>query len=155
MTTLIQMSVSQAIEGSASIPALGMAFPCMYATVASTFTPLPITIAISYLFPDNTFDWPKLAKAIERVEDDEHGQLSAKATHFNYDAYFSPQRVRYMRKMARVALWWGIITFLCQWVLWPIPMYGAYFIMSKGVRIAQLCVHLAETNALDSSSLPG
>lgn len=38
-----------------------------------------------------------------------------------------------MKRMAHIAFWWGVITFLCQWVLWPIPMYGAYFVMSKGV----------------------
>lgn len=116
--------VAQNMYGTASIPALGMTFPCMYASIASAFVPLPITIALSYIWPDRDFEWSQLLTRITRVEDDEHGSLSAKASHFSVDAYFTPERTAYMKRMARVAFYVGILTFLCQWVLWPLPMYG-------------------------------
>ena len=136
------VKVAEAMYGSASIPNLGMTFPCMYASIASAFVPLPLSIAISYIWPDRNFEWKHLLQRISRIEDDTHGDVSKKASHFDQEAYFSPERSAYMKRTARIALYVGILTFLCQWVLWPLPMYGAYFVMSKGLFTAWVVVCL-------------
>lgn len=120
----VWVSVAQNMYGSASIPNLGKTFPCMYGSIASAFVPLPLCIGISYAWPDRNFEWQQLLEAIQRVEDEEHGQVSAKASHFNVAEYFSPERSAYMLRMARIALYVGIFTFVCQFILWPLPMYG-------------------------------
>ncbi|KAH9827371.1 SSS family solute:Na+ symporter [Teratosphaeria destructans] len=118
--------------GSTSIANLGKTLPCLYATVTSAFVPLPITIAISIIWPNPDFEWSDLL-SIKRVQDDEHGKVSANASHFDAATYFSPEKVAYMKRMARIAVYWGAFTFIAQWVLWPLPMYGARFIFSKGL----------------------
>lgn len=128
----VWIGVSEALYNTATIKSLGMTFPCLYATVASTFVPLPLTIVLSYILPDKDFEWADLL-SIERIEDDKHGKVSSNATRFDAAAYFAPDKVAYMKRMSRIALYVGVFTFLAQWVLWPLPMYGAYFIFSKGV----------------------
>lgn len=128
----VWFATAHAFSDTITIKSLGGTMPCMYATIASTFVPLPLTITLSYLVPDEQFEWSKLL-AIERVEDDKHGKISASATRFDAAAYFSPERVAYMKRMSRIALYVGVFTFLAQFVLWPLPMYGARFVFSETV----------------------
>jgi urea-proton symporter len=138
----VWVTTAQHMYGNASITSLGKTFPCMYASIASAFVPLPLCLAISYAWPDRNFEWDQLLKKIERVEDNEHGTLSAKASRFSYEAYYTPERSAHMKRMARLALGVGIFTFLCQWVLWPLPVYGARFIFSEGLFAAQVVIAL-------------
>ncbi|KAK5122792.1 hypothetical protein LTR85_003707 [Meristemomyces frigidus] len=107
----------------------------------SSFVPLPITIAISLIWPNRTLEWSDLL-SVKRVEDDAHGDVSASASHFGAEAYFSPERLAYMERMARLAFYWGVATFAAQWVLWPLLMYGARFVFSSNLFIARVIVAL-------------
>lgn len=119
--------------GEATITTLGQTLPCLWGNITSFFTPLPITLIISYSWPDKDFEWSKLL-SIKRIEDDEHGKTGAKASHFDEAAYFTPERVAYMKRMARIAAYWAVATFVGQIALWPLPMYGARMIFSRNVR---------------------
>ncbi|KXT14262.1 hypothetical protein AC579_6709 [Pseudocercospora musae] len=137
----VWIGTAEGMYGRMDIKSLGMTMPCLYATVTSTFVPLPITIAMSYIWPDRSFEWSNLL-SIKRIEDNEHGLVSQAATRFDSEAYFSPSRVAYMKRMSRIAFWVGVGTFLCQWVLWPLPMYARRMIFSKGLFIAWVVVAL-------------
>lgn len=124
---------SYSLYGEATIKSLGQTLPCLYGNITSFFVPLPVTLIISFIWPQKDFEWSQLLDGIKRVEDDEHGKVSAKSSHFNAETYFTPERVAYMKRWARIALYWGIATFVGQSLLWPLPMYGARFIMGKKV----------------------
>ena len=128
----VWVGTAHAYYGEATISSLGQTLPCLYGNITSFFVPLPITLVISYIWPETDFEWAKLL-SIQRIEDKEHGNVGTKASSFNADAYFTPERVAFMKCMSRIALIWGIATFAGQWVLWPLPMYGARFIFGKKV----------------------
>ena len=129
----VWVGTAYAYSGEATIKSLGQTLPCLFANMTSFFVPLPITLVISYVWPEPNFEWSDLL-SIKRIEDNEHGKVGTTASHFNPETYFTPERVAYMKRMSRVALYWGIATFAGQWVLWPLPMYGARFIFGKKVR---------------------
>lgn len=124
---------AHAYYGEASIKTLGQTLPCLWGNITSFFVPLPITLAISFIWPEKDFEWSQLL-SIERIEDDEHGQTGAKASHFDQAAYFTPEKVAYMKRMSKWAAYWAVATFIGQIALWPLPMYGARFIFGKKVR---------------------
>ncbi|KAF2499002.1 SSS family solute:Na+ symporter [Lophium mytilinum] len=105
-----------AVYGEITITSTGKTLPCMYGCLTSCFVPLPITLAISFWRPQN-FDWDTFLTI---------GQ-------FNREDYFSPERVRYMKRASRDAAIWGAATIVGQVLLWPLPTYGAKTIMSKGL----------------------
>ncbi|KAL4869935.1 hypothetical protein BDV12DRAFT_208220 [Aspergillus spectabilis] len=109
------------LYGEITITTTGKTLPCMYACLTSIFVPLP-------------FDWDEFLK-IERVSD-------AEGTNFDREAYFSPEKVKYMKRMAKIAAIWAVATFFGQIVLWPLPMYGAKTVMSKGLFTAWVTVGL-------------
>lgn len=123
------------LYGEISITTTGKTLPCMYACLTSMFVPLPVAVSLSYLQPAK-FNWDEFLK-IERISD-----TDAAETRFDRNAYFSPERVKYMRRMSRIAAIWAIATFLGQIVLWPLPMYGAKTVMSKGLFVAWVVVGL-------------
>jgi ABC-type phosphate/phosphonate transport system permease subunit len=123
-----------------SIATTGKTLPCMFGCLTSMFVPLPLTLLISFIRPDEPFDWDTFLK-IEKVRPD---TLSAtnQATKFDREAYFSPERVRYMKRMSKTAAIWAAATFLGQVLLWPLPMYGARNIMSRELFIAWVVISL-------------
>ncbi|KIW26206.1 uncharacterized protein PV07_09319 [Cladophialophora immunda] len=137
----VWIGTARALYGSATIATLGQTLPCMYGCLTSSFVPLPLTLAISYLWPNKTFEWSDLL-SIKRIEDDAHGKVGARATHFDEATYFSPERVAYMKRMSRIAVIWGIATFAGHVALWPLPMYGARIIFSKGLFVTWVVVSL-------------
>jgi hypothetical protein len=152
----VWIGTAYGLYGAATITTLGQTLPCMYGCLTSSFVPLPVTVAISYLWPNPNFEWSDLL-AIKRVEDDDHGRLAARASHFDQAAYFAPERVAYMKRMSKIAVIWGVATFAGQVALWPLPMYGARMIFSKGVSFLLLVrgsIHLTNVRAASSSS-PG
>ncbi|KAL3472385.1 Sodium:solute symporter family-domain-containing protein [Aspergillus californicus] len=123
------------LYGEITIVTTGKTLPCMYACLTSMFVPLPVTIAISYLNPTE-FAWDEFLR-IERV-----GDKDSDSPAFDRENYFSPERVKYMKRMSRVAAIWAVATFLGQVVLWPLPMYGAKTVMSQGLFTAWVSVGL-------------
>ena len=141
----VWVGTAYAYSGEATIKSLGQTLPCLFANMTSFFVPLPITLVISYIWPQPNFEWSDLL-SIKRIEDNEHGKVGTTASHFNAESYFTPERVAYMKRMSRIALYWGVATFLGQWVLWPLPMYGARFIFGKKVRGESiLCCKIANS----------
>ncbi|KAH8660487.1 SSS family solute:Na+ symporter [Xylariales sp. PMI_506] len=123
------------LYGEISIASTGQTLPCMYACLTSMFVPLPITVGLSFIWPQN-FNWDEFLK-IERVQAE-----GSNAEKFDRDAYFSPEKVRYMKKMSKVAAIWAGATFFGQVCIWPLPMYGARNIMSKGLFTAWIAIGL-------------
>ncbi|KPM42236.1 hypothetical protein AK830_g4337 [Neonectria ditissima] len=125
-----------ALYGEISVASTGKTLPCMYACLTSMFVPLPISLVISWLKPQN-FEWEEFLK-IERVG--AHGDETKGG--FDHDAYFTPVKVRYMKRMSKLADVWAAVTFLGHVVLWPLPMYGAKMIFSKALFVAWVVVGL-------------
>jgi hypothetical protein len=90
-------------------------------------------LIISLIKPQN-FDWAVFG-TIEKVETEGGRSLHEIDEEANY---FSPERVRYMKKMSRWAAFWAILTFLGHFLLWPFPMYGAKMTFSKSVSAKEL-----------------
>jgi hypothetical protein len=99
----------------------------MYGTVVSAFSPLLYSGLIS-LFSPSDFDWKILAnKSLEVCPENESQEQTQEVTKIE-ETLESTQK-----RWARYALLWAVATFLGHWVLWPLPMYAARFIFSRGV----------------------
>ncbi|KAF2638663.1 SSS family solute:Na+ symporter [Massarina eburnea CBS 473.64] len=120
--------------GEITIITTGKTLPCMYGVLTSMFVPLPITLSVSYFRPQN-FDWDTFRQI---------GRISSEHNSANFDpeVYFSPERVAYMKRMSRIAAWWGAATFFGQVLVWPLPMYGARNVMGKGLFVAWIVIAL-------------
>lgn len=114
--------------GEITIVSTGGAMPCLFACVTAFVVPLPVTLAISFIRPEE-FDWATFGR-IEKVKSD-HGKALQDREE---DAeWFTPERVKYMKRMSRWAAFWAALTIAGHVLLWPLPMYGAKMTFSKGV----------------------
>lgn len=114
--------------GVITIDSLGGTMPCLFGVVTSFTVPLPVSVAISLARP-HVFDFSVFGQ-IERVKP-EHGEsLQDREDQANW---FSPERVKYMKRMSRYAAFWASFTVIGHLLLWPLPMYGAKMTFSKPV----------------------
>ncbi|KAF1846190.1 SSS family solute:Na+ symporter [Cucurbitaria berberidis CBS 394.84] len=124
--------------GEITIKTTGATMPCLFGCITSFAVPLPTTVAISLLWPAE-FDWNVFATEIKRVRS-EHG--TALHDQEERESYFTPERVKYMKRMSRLAAGWATATILGHVLLWPVPMFGAKMTFSKGFFIAWIVISL-------------
>ncbi|KAL3465741.1 Sodium:solute symporter family-domain-containing protein [Aspergillus heterothallicus] len=137
----VWFGTAHALYGEITITTTGKTLPCMYACLTSMFVPLPVAVGLSLLRPAN-FDWDEFL-TIERVSDKDSSSSSISShNRFDRETYFSPEKVKYMKRMSKIAAIWAVATFFGQIVLWPLPMYGAKTVMSRGLFIAWVVVGL-------------
>ena len=113
--------------------------PCLFATLAAMFVPLPMSLVLSYLKPPPE-EGVDLVQRIRRTsdDDDKNGPSVSSSdgeVESENNSYFSPERVKYMKRMSIIAAGWAILTTLGHVLLWPLPMYGARIIFSRPVRL--------------------
>lgn len=115
--------------------------PCLFATLAAMFVPLPVSLVLSYLRPPPA-EGVDLVQRIRRTGDDNEDKngpsvssVSNGEVECENDLYFSPECVKYMKRMSIIAAAWAILTILGHILLWPLPMYGARIIFSRPVRL--------------------
>lgn len=99
----------------------------MYGTVTSAFSPLLYSGLISMVSPSD-FEWSTLAdkNLVVSPENEFHEQVHEEPP--EKEILKSKQR-----RWTRYACLCAIATFLGHWVFWPLPMYAARFIFSRGV----------------------
>ncbi|KAB8233239.1 sodium:solute symporter family protein [Aspergillus alliaceus] len=144
----VWLGTAQRFYGSVSVSATGQILPCVYGTVASAFSPILYSVAITLLRPQN-YDWNEFKKeklALEKLESEfttvhrhdkdtrpesrlEEGQQKSSA----FDA-------QDLKRWGQIAAFWSIATFLGHWVIWPLPMYGSKYVFGKGFFSAWVVV---------------
>ncbi|SCO46777.1 probable DUR3-Urea permease [Fusarium fujikuroi] len=144
----VWLGSAYAFSGKVTVASTGGTLPCMYGTVASLFSPLLYSVAVTYIRPDN-YDWSRFKEQRLAVEPDESssgsdtspgkGPEQVTATETASNETFNDNN---QRRWTKYALWWAIATFLGHWVLWPLPMYAAKFIFSKELFTAWIVVSL-------------
>lgn len=130
----VWFGTAYAYSGEISITSTGQTLPCMFGCLTSSFVPLPLTIGISLIWPSN-FEWEEFLN-IKKISDTVENQG------LDHSVYFSPERVKYMKRMSRIAAYWAIATVLGQIVLWPLPMYGAKMIFGRSFFVAWVVISL-------------
>ncbi|OGM42310.1 putative urea active transporter [Aspergillus bombycis] len=144
----VWLGTAQHFYGSVSVSATGQILPCVYGTVASAFSPILYSVAITLVRPQN-YDWNDFKKeklALERLESD----LTTVHSHekgpqpegrleegHRQSSAFDPQE---LKRWGRIAAFWSIATFLGHWVIWPLPMYGSKYVFGKGFFSAWVVV---------------
>lgn len=116
--------------GSTSVASTGQILPCVYGTVASAFSPIPYTLFITLIKPQN-YDWADFRKeklAFETNDEiDVNDPVVAEELAQDPDTGSQP----HLKRWVRIAAYWSLATFFGHWVLWPLPMYAAKYIFSK------------------------
>ncbi|KAH7137929.1 Sodium:solute symporter family-domain-containing protein [Dendryphion nanum] len=136
-----------ALYGTVSIASTGATVPCVWGTVASAISPLPYSVIITLIRPEN-FDWAefrreRLAFDVDTgsIVSDRHGGSIARTDVElnNQDPSNSPA---VLKRWGRIAAIWSLATFLGHWVLWPLPMYASKYIFGKGFFAAWLVISI-------------
>jgi hypothetical protein len=142
----VWLGTAHRFYGAVTVASTGQTLPCMYGTVASAFSPLLYSVLFTLFGPED-FDWTTLSKTSLAVESAEEVPESVEARDKsdsdpepnkrpqiieNNEDFDNASEVT-RRRWSRYALFWAIATFLGHWVLWPLPMYAAKFVFSKGV----------------------
>lgn len=137
----VWLGTAHAFYGEVSVQATGQVLPCLYGTIASALSPIPYSIIITLLKPQN-YDWANFAKerlALEKLNDDlttVQSYSSSRDPSAQIEAgsppssAFSPQE---LKRWGKIAAFWAAATFLGHWVIWPLPMYGSHYVFEKGV----------------------
>jgi hypothetical protein len=134
-----------AYTGEITISPTGKSLRCMFGYLTSCFVPLPTSLIILYIWPWE-FDFNEFLK-IKRVrpegEEDTHK--------FNEEAYFSPERVAYMKRMSKIAAWWAIVSH-------PVPLPHLTFLLAPVANFdyrphspGKFCYGPCQCTARDSS----
>ncbi|OQE41270.1 hypothetical protein PENCOP_c005G04750 [Penicillium coprophilum] len=116
-------------HGKVDISTTGQTLPCMYGTIVSAFTPLLYSITITLAAPDE-FEW----------EDFKKHDMTIRSENEPVEAYEDQSQSLSQMRSTRYAFLWAAATFLGHWVIWPLPMYAAKYIFSKGFFIAWIAV---------------
>lgn len=142
----VWLGTAHLFYGAVTVASTGQTLPCMYGTVASAFSPLLYSVLITSFGPED-FDWASLSETSLAVKAVDEGSDSIQ-THDKSGGETEPSKRSQIneineecenaskangRRWSRHALFWAIATFLGHWVLWPLPMYAAKFVFSKGV----------------------
>jgi Na+/proline symporter len=126
--------------GNVTIDSTGGTMPCLFGVVAAFFIPLPISVLISFVFPQKPFDFGVFRK-IHKVNPDNTATGAETETQIEVEeAYFTEERLKYMKRMSRWAALWTVSAIIGHVLLWPLPMYGARMVFSKSVRCCYLLV---------------
>ncbi|CAG8946884.1 unnamed protein product [Penicillium salamii] len=113
------------------ISTTGATLPCMYGTLGSALSPLLYSFVITMVAPQS-FDWESM-KGSQLVTGDDIVRNTRQEEK-------PPQKVQ--KRSVRSALFWAMATFFGIWVLWPLPMYAAKFVMGRKLFIAWVTVSL-------------
>ncbi|KAJ9215167.1 hypothetical protein DTO166G4_3245 [Paecilomyces variotii] len=140
----VWLGTAQAFYGEVSVTSTGQVLPCVYGTVASAFSPIPYSVLITLLKPQN-YDWSDFKKehlALEKLDSDlttahHHDERAAVREE---TAPVAPPTRQEFKRWSRIAAFWSIATFLGHWVIWPLPMYGSHYVFQKGFYAAWVIV---------------
>ncbi|GAD95708.1 urea active transporter [Paecilomyces variotii No. 5] len=139
----VWLGTAQAFYGEVSVTSTGQVLPCVYGTVASAFSPIPYSVIITLLKPQN-YDWSDFKKehlALEKLESDlttaHHDERAAVREE---TAPITPPTRNEFKRWGRIAAFWSAATFLGHWVIWPLPMYGSHYVFEKGFFAAWVIV---------------
>lgn len=133
----VWLGTAQAFYGEVSVQSTGQTLPCVYGTVASAFSPIPYSLLITLIKPQN-YDWSDFKKerlALEKLESDlttAHHHDERITIQEEIAPTHPPSRQEFKR-WSRIAAFWSAATFLGHWVIWPLPMYGSHYVFQKGV----------------------
>lgn len=105
------------------ITTTGATLPCMYGTLGSALSPLLYSFLITMVAPQR-FDWDSMKGS----------QLFAVDGTVSHTRQGHKALPKIRKRSVRYALFWAMATFFGIWVLWPLPMYAAKFVMGRKVR---------------------
>ena len=126
----VWLGSAKALYGTVTVATTGQILPCVYGTVASAFSPLPYTLIISALKPQN-FDWADFRSEKLAFDSDDDASTISPIIKDELNQATGPGSQPHLRRWARIAAYWSVATFLGHWVLWPLPMYASKYIFGK------------------------
>jgi len=129
----VWLGSAHALYGEVTVTTTGNIIPCVYGTVASAFSPLPYSLIITIIKPQN-FDWADFGKT-QLSFDADNSIADEKDNTFEGEVQspLDPRYTPFMKRWAKIATFWSLATFLGHWVLWPLPIYASHYVFSKQV----------------------
>jgi urea-proton symporter len=130
----VWLGSAHALYGEVTITTTGNVLPCVYGTVASAFSPLPYSVIITLIKPQN-FDWADFSKTKLSFDEDNNSSITDVKKNSTFEGEVNnpldPRYKPFMKRWANIAAFWSLATFLGHWVLWPLPIYASRYVFSK------------------------
>jgi len=129
--------------GSVTVASSGETLPCLYGSVASTFSPALYSIVITLIKPQR-FDWASVmeekSKLAFEVQDTAIGTSPEDAA-LDLELHSAGVAEKaHFKRWLKIASWWAAATFFGHWVIWPLSMYASKYMFGKGFFAAWLVV---------------
>ena len=148
----VWLGSAHALYGEVTVTTTGNVLPCVYGTVASAFSPLPYSLIITLIKPQN-FDWADFSNTQLSFD----GDSASSITDLKEDSKFEgevtnpldPRYKPFMKRWAGIAAFWSLATFLGHWVLWPLPMYASHYVFNKPVSCCISSFFLSASSKLN------
>jgi hypothetical protein len=132
----VWLGSAHALYGEVTVTTTGNILPCVYGTVASAFSPVPYSLIITLIKPQN-FDWADFSKTDLSFDRDSNSSITdvKRVSSFEGEVHdpLDPRYKPFMKRWASIAAFWSLATFLGHWVLWPLPIYASHYVFSKPV----------------------
>lgn len=127
----VWLGSAQALYGDVTVTTTGDVLPCVYGTVASAFSPLPYSLIITLVKPQN-FNWADFRK-VQLSFDSSVDSTDQSTINADVNDPGDPRYKPFMKRWANIAAFWSLATFLGHWVLWPLPIYASHYVFSQKV----------------------
>ncbi|KAG9504980.1 hypothetical protein J7337_001946 [Fusarium musae] len=124
---------AHALFGEVTISSKSQVMPLLIGNVVSVLSGIIFSVAITYIFGADQFDWSLLQTNIHTSNDmDVRGMTARQVEEQAQAETISPEMDALLRRGTRKAVLATIIFFISMMVLWPLPMFGTSYIFSKG-----------------------
>ncbi|OQD82412.1 hypothetical protein PENANT_c021G10370 [Penicillium antarcticum] len=141
----VWLGTASHFSGEVSVASTGQVLPCLYGTVASCMSPIVYSVLITLVKPQN-YNWDDFKQeklSLETLEWDlttvHHNHVLPTGSKSLEDGGGGTEN-KELKRWERIAAVWAIATFLGQWVIWPLPMYGSGYVFNKKFYTAWVVV---------------
>jgi urea-proton symporter len=145
----VWLGSARTLYGSISVSSTGATLPCVYGTTASALSPALYSVIISLVRPAKSYDWADFRR--ERLLFDDNNNNTSRAedpssrgpeSHVAAPSSSYAQDRAHLRHWGAIASAWALATFFGHWVLWPLPMYAAGYILSRQFFVAWVVISI-------------
>lgn len=124
---------AHAMHGAITIASTSAIYPLLIGNVVSVLSGIIYSVALTYAFGVDTFDWSLLSTGIHTTNDIDVAGMTVEQVREQADAeVVTSEMDAKLRRGTRLAIFATIFFFLAMMALWPLPMFGTGYIFSKG-----------------------
>jgi hypothetical protein len=123
---------AKALYGEVTIASTNGVIPLVIGNVVSLLSGVFFSVALTFLFGKDNFDWSQLQTRIHVARDEDVKGITEEQLRQQEAAeHLTPEAITGLKRARKQAILATVILFFSMMVLWPMPMVGTSYIFSK------------------------